>query len=138
MGRELIVVALLIAGCGAPRPIPTDDHEGPAEHVPRADRVRARAIRIATLERTPEQARERARTIARTARADDFSELAQRYGDDEEPRRSELGSGGIEITIDAPLYVPREVREAALALEPREISAPIDAEDGCWILQRLE
>ena len=140
MGRELIALALgaALVACGAARPIPSDDADDAPSTRALAERVRVRAIRVSTATRTIEEARDRARTIARTARADDFSQLATQFGDDEEPRRSELGAGGIVITRDAPTFVPPEVREAARALEVREISASAESDDAVWVLQRLE
>lgn len=149
MGRELIAlrpslllfVALVLTACGGPRaaaPTPTTRAE-PAPRTQRAARVRVRVLRVLVGdERTPEQARERAAMLARTARADDFSELAARYGDGDEPRRSQLASAGLEITAEAPAIVPGPVRDAALALEVREVSPPVETDDGLWVLQRVD
>ena len=149
MGRELsarlpslLFVALALSACGGPRaaaPTPTSRTEPAPRAQARAARVRVRVLRVLVGEdRTPEQARERAAMLARTARADDFSELAARYGDGDEPRRSQLASAGLEITADAPELVPARVRDAALGLEVREVSQPVETEDGLWVLQRVD
>ena len=146
MGRELIApalcLALVLTACGGPRvaaPAPTARTEPPTRTDARAARVRVRVLRVLVgEERTMEQARERAAMLARTARADDFSELAARYGDGDEPRRSQLASAGLEITAEAPELVPARVRDAALGLEVREVSQPVETDDGLWVLQRTE
>lgn len=153
MGRELIAprlffvapslgLALALTACGGPRvaaPAPTARAEPPPRSEARAARVRVRVLRVLVgEERTPGQARERAAMLARTARADDFSELAARYGDGDEPRRSQLASAGLEITAEAPAIVPPRVRDAALALEVREVSQPVETDDGLWVLQRVD
>lgn len=153
MGRELIPPSLLcvaisigggLSACGAARrpiesPAPAAASAERSPEAPLAERVRARVMRVAiTEERTRDQARERATALARTARADDFSEIASQYGDGDEPRRTELGAGGLEITAEGPAIVPPSVREAARALAVREVSRPIESEDGFWILQRIQ
>lgn len=156
MGRRLIAglgalaIATLPSACGGARPVADDAQPSSTEtrredalaarpeQAPRAarpDRVRVRAIFVSIESRTAEAAEGRARMLARTARADDFSQLASEYGDG--GNAPNLGSAGLLLAPDDE-RVPSSVRDAAFDLEVREISRPIASDEGYWVLQRLE
>ncbi|MDQ3033041.1 MAG: peptidylprolyl isomerase [Myxococcota bacterium] len=157
MGRRLIrarlalalvalaLVGLALVACGGARIAPATDAPAPRAPISsgpdpdarasRPERVRVRVLFVAIAGRTVELAEERARMLARTARADDFSQLALEYGDGDDA--ANRGAAGLVLAPDD-LRVAESVREAAFALEVREISSPIETDDGFWVLQRVE
>lgn len=153
MGRRLIrtrlhaavtFVALLLVACGGARIAPAAEGVAPAAPVRAAEhaatetrpaQVRVRVIFVAVEGRTRESADERARMLARTARADDFSQLAVEYGDGDDA--ANRGAAGL-VLAPSDQRVPEHVREVAFALAVREISPPIETDEGFWILQRVE
>jgi parvulin-like peptidyl-prolyl isomerase len=103
---------------------------------PSPARVRVRAIRVTIGARSRDAALERATMLARAARADDFSQLAAEFGDGE--GAAALGAGGVSVSREADGSLPDPVRDAALALDLREVSRPVEHESAFWILQRVE
>jgi parvulin-like peptidyl-prolyl isomerase len=144
VGRDLIALTIAFAlGCGGARPAPTPDRatdfprtadtEEASRSIP--DEVRVRVIFVTFEGRTERAAEERARMLARTARADDFSALAASYGDGE--NTESIGASGLIIRQNDP-RIPAAVVNAALALHLRQISEPIRSDEGYWVLQRVE
>lgn len=99
------------------------------------DEVRVRVIFVAFEGRTERAAEERARMLARTARADDFSALAAAYGDGD--NAGTIGASGLIVRQNDP-RIPAQVVNVALALDLRQISEPVRSDEGYWVLERVE
>ncbi len=84
--------------------------------------------------RTKEQALERARMITRMARSGDrLAELVRKYSD--RPGASE-DMGLFRIRPSSPGAFGAEVAHAALALQPGQVSDPVDGPEGYFVIER--
>lgn len=132
---------LALGGCG-PLRVPADHPDAPALHARPANSttlIEIRTIVVAwtdaedappDLERTEEQARERAATLASLARQPDtaFGELARQYADNDLERiRLERGAGRVDGAIE----------RAAFRLDVGGTSRPIRTAEGYVVIERL-
>ncbi len=113
----------------------------PARTVP--DLIEVRVLVVAyqgaamaspTLQRTKQQAEERARMLARMAKSGDkLAELVRRYSD--RPGASE-DLGLFRLRPAQPGVFGEQVARAAGRLAPSEISDPVDAPEGFFVIER--
>lgn len=133
-------ILLLIVACGASQPTPAETLAPPIDAPPSSDVavIEVRLMQLAwagaegassTIERTEEEARERAELVSGLVRQDgtSFLEMAREYGDHElETRRIERGDPEVD---------PRLAREA-FALPVGRVSGAIRTPAGYFVIQR--
>jgi len=150
VNKYLITSMLLLCACNPASHVTRRDTViptppvlvGEAESI---DRIGARAMVIAyagakdapaTVTRTKAEALDRAKMVATIAQmsGEHFAELALKYGD--WPVLGDVAQGTLMERGSAPLGPA--VEKVAFALALGEVSAPVDAEQGFVLLQRIE
>jgi peptidyl-prolyl cis-trans isomerase NIMA-interacting 1 len=147
---RLLMLTLCLAACAPavrkqPRQrLPTAPAAAaPEVSAPSAELVEVRVLVVAyqgaenakpTVVRTKEEALERARMIERMAKSGDrLAELVRRYSD--RPGATE-DLGLFRIRPSSPGAFGKEVADAAANLKPGEISDPVDAPAGYFVIER--
>lgn len=145
----LSLLSWLALGCAA-RPAPQATRVIPTEgHAPRTEApatIAAEALFVSyagaegassEVTRSKAEAAARAELLANTARSgqEKFKSLVGSYSD--RPGIAPSSAAGAKLTRDSSL-LPTAAIEAAFALQPREVSAPVETPAGYVIVKRME